>query len=190
MGVMAPQITSLAIVYSTVYSDADQRKHKSSASLAFVWGIHQGPVNSPRKSPVTRKMFPFDDVIMVTTLLRYVNYDLIYDQSKSLVHGKVIITKADTGRRLLRKEQGYIVDLIQLKFVHFSRMHKKLITNIHNLEFTIEYLIYRPFPNQEIFQISPSAMLSPLWSRESWAKSHTIRSCINYISSNRAIYWA
>ena len=64
MGTMASQITSLTIVYSTVYSDADQRKHQSSASLAFVWGFHRGPVNSPHKWPVTRKMFPFDDVIM------------------------------------------------------------------------------------------------------------------------------
>ena len=65
MGTMASQITSLAIVYSTVYySGADQRKHQSSASLAFVWGIHRGPVNSPHKGPVTRKMFPFDDVIL------------------------------------------------------------------------------------------------------------------------------
>ena len=62
---MASQITSLAIVYSTVYSGADQSKHQSSASLAFVWEIHRGPVNFPHKWPVTRKMFPFDDVIMV-----------------------------------------------------------------------------------------------------------------------------
>ena len=61
---MASQITSLTIVYSIVYSSADQSKHQSSASLAFVWGIHRGPVNSPHKWPVTRKMFPFDDVIM------------------------------------------------------------------------------------------------------------------------------
>ena len=40
MGAMASQITNLTIVYSTVYSDADQRKHQSSASLAFVRGIH------------------------------------------------------------------------------------------------------------------------------------------------------
>ena len=65
MDTVASQITSLAIVYSTVYLDADQSKHQSSASLAFVWGIHRGPVNSPHKWPVTRKMFPFDDVIMV-----------------------------------------------------------------------------------------------------------------------------
>ena len=64
MTMMASQITSLTIVYKTVYSDADQRKHQSSASLAFVWGIHRGPVNSPHKWPVTRKMFPVDDVIM------------------------------------------------------------------------------------------------------------------------------
>ena len=61
---MASQITSLTIVYRTAYSGADQRKHQSSASLAFVRGIHRWPVNSPRKGPVTRKMFPFDDVIM------------------------------------------------------------------------------------------------------------------------------
>ena len=64
MGAIASQITSLTIVYTTVYSDTDQRKYQSSASLAFVRGIHRGPVNSPHKWPVTRKMFPFDDVIM------------------------------------------------------------------------------------------------------------------------------
>ena len=55
MGVSASQITSLMIVYSTVYSDADQREFQSSASLAFVRGIHRGPGNSPHKWPVTRK---------------------------------------------------------------------------------------------------------------------------------------
>ena len=64
IGAMASQITSLTIVYSTVYSATYQRKHQSSASLAFVRGIHRWPVNSPHKEPVTRKMFPFDDVIM------------------------------------------------------------------------------------------------------------------------------
>ena len=42
------------------------QNHQSSTSLAFVWGIHRWPVNSPHKGPVTRKMFPFDDVIMFT----------------------------------------------------------------------------------------------------------------------------
>ena len=70
MGTMASQITSLSIVYSTVYSGPDQRKHQSSASLAFVWGIHRWPVNSPHKWPVTRKMFPFDDIIMYSASIR------------------------------------------------------------------------------------------------------------------------
>ena len=63
MGSIASQITSLTIVYSRVYSGADQRKHEGCASLAFVRGIHRRPVNSPHKGPVTRKMVPFDDVV-------------------------------------------------------------------------------------------------------------------------------
>ena len=74
MGTIASQITCLTSVYSTVYSGADQSKHQSSASLAFVWGIHRGPVNSPHKWPVTRKMFPFDDVIMMLTLILLLVY--------------------------------------------------------------------------------------------------------------------
>ena len=64
MTTMGSQITSRTVVYSNVYSDADQRKHQNSASLAFVWDS-PGPVNSPYKGPITRKMFPFDDVIMI-----------------------------------------------------------------------------------------------------------------------------
>ena len=62
MGAMASQITSLTIIYSTIHSGADQRKHQSSASLAFV------RVNSPHKWPVTRKIFPSEDVIMTYSL--------------------------------------------------------------------------------------------------------------------------
>ena len=64
ISVMASQITSLIIGYSTVNSGVNQRKHQSFASLAFVWGIHQWQVNSPHKWPVIWKMFPFDYIIM------------------------------------------------------------------------------------------------------------------------------
>ena len=64
MSAMASHITDVSIVCLTVGSGADQRNHQSSASLAFVQPIHRWPVNSPHKRPVTRKMFPFDDVIM------------------------------------------------------------------------------------------------------------------------------
>ena len=81
MGAKASQIISLTIVYSTVYSGTDQRKYQSSASLAFVWGNHLRPVNSPHKWPVTRKIFPFDDVIM--------NIDILWHQHtiKNIAHG-------------------------------------------------------------------------------------------------------
>ena len=69
MSAMASQITCLRSVYSTVYSGTDQRKHQSFMSLAFVRGIHRWPVNSPYKRSATRKMFSFDDVIMLIMYL-------------------------------------------------------------------------------------------------------------------------
>ena len=98
MGAIASQITSFTIVYSTVYSDADERKHQSSASLAFVWGIHRGRVNSPHKWTVTRKMFPFDDVIMICTVLvpytgMQVNLFIVPDNTDKLTTGTVSLRK-------------------------------------------------------------------------------------------------
>ena len=86
MGAMASQITSLTSVYSIIYSDADQGKHQSSASPAFVWGIHRGSVNSPHKWPVTRKMFPFDDVIMMSI------------RCCVWVNSRILISKRDNNR--------------------------------------------------------------------------------------------
>ena len=71
MSTMASHITSLTIVYLTVYSGVDQRKHQSSTSLAFVRGIRRWPVNSPHRGPVTWKMFPFDDVIISFLWVRF-----------------------------------------------------------------------------------------------------------------------
>ena len=65
MGAVVSQVTSLTIVYLTVLSGGDQRKHQSPASLAFLRGIHRWPMNSSHKIPVTRKKFSFDDVIMI-----------------------------------------------------------------------------------------------------------------------------
>ena len=64
MNAMASQITGVSIVCWAVSSGAGQARHQSSASLAFVRGIHRWPVNSPHKGPVTWKMLPLDDVIM------------------------------------------------------------------------------------------------------------------------------
>ena len=64
MSAMASQIAGLSIICFTVCSGTDQRKHQKSASLTFVRGIHRWPEHCPNKGPRTRKMFPFDDVIM------------------------------------------------------------------------------------------------------------------------------
>ena len=61
------------------------KKHQSSASLAFVWGIHRGPVNSPHKWPVTRKIFLFDDVIMIMKIMPTPWHHYGYGVSKSSV---------------------------------------------------------------------------------------------------------
>ena len=109
MGAIASQVSSLTIVYSIVYWDADQRKHQGSASLAFVRGIHRGPVNSPHKWPVTRKMFPFDDAIMFKvdnftwkshpslTVYIYNIYIYIYIWRVTIENGERIDTKLGGG---------------------------------------------------------------------------------------------
>ena len=77
MSAMTSQITSLTIVYSAVCSGPDKRKYQRSASLAFLMGIHWWPVNFPHKGPVTRKGFPFHDVI-IEYLMRHVTIGLLY----------------------------------------------------------------------------------------------------------------
>ena len=77
MSAMAPHITSTSIVYSTICSSADQRKHQSSASLTFVRWIHRSPVNSPHKGPVTRNIFTFNDVIMISNSYCHVAWCIV-----------------------------------------------------------------------------------------------------------------
>ena len=64
MSVMVSQITSVLVVYFRL------KKTSKFRSLTFVWRIHRWPVNSPLKGPVTRKVFIFDDVIMLDYILR------------------------------------------------------------------------------------------------------------------------
>ena len=72
MSVMASQITSVSSVCLTVSSGANQRKYQSSASLAFVRGIHRWPVDSPHKGSVTRKMFHVSCFVSELSSLRRV----------------------------------------------------------------------------------------------------------------------
>ena len=64
MTTMASQITSLTVVNSTVLFRHRSKKTSKLRVTGLCAGNSSGPVNSPHKGPVTRKMFPFDDVIM------------------------------------------------------------------------------------------------------------------------------
>ena len=64
MSTMASQITSLTVVYSTVLFRHRSKKTSKLCVTGLCEGNSPWPVNSPHKGPVTRKMFPFHDVIM------------------------------------------------------------------------------------------------------------------------------
>ena len=110
MRAMRFQITSLTIVYSTIYWGANQRKRQSSPLLVFVRGIHRWPVNSPHKVPVTQKMFPFDDVIM---------------SLRPRQNGRRLAD--DILKHILFNENIWIAIKISLKFVRMSQIGNALV---------------------------------------------------------------
>ena len=109
MSAMTSQITSLEIVILT--SGADQRKHQSSVSLASVREIHRWPMNSPHKGSVTRKMLPFDDVIMSWSRWE----DSHQDRKSSTLAARKLVIFHRSFRHLNSRipyEQSYCVRLI------------------------------------------------------------------------------
>ena len=82
---------------------ADQRKYQSSTSPAFVREIHRWPVNSPQKGQVTRKMFPFDDVIMFSYALKSevgiceVAISIVWHLSQQVPHLKLSVISSTDG---------------------------------------------------------------------------------------------
>ena len=86
MSTMTSQITSLTIVYSTVYPGVDQRKLQRSASLAFVRGIHRWPVNSPHKGTVTRKCLAFQSIKYILDMFSNMLLREIYDKLLERYH--------------------------------------------------------------------------------------------------------
>ena len=124
MGSVASQITSLTIVYPAVYSGADQRKHQSSASLAFVRGIHRGPVNSMRKWPVTRKGFPFDGVIMRGKQAKWTESPLVDAMACRLFGLRWLIFERAPGANFLIQLGVEILQSFCQKFSPVNSPHK------------------------------------------------------------------
>ena len=108
------------LFYSAVHSGADQRKHQSSALLTFVRGIHRSPVNSPHKGPVTRKMFPIDDVIMIHAiwqahnwvinnfLLNITDMSSVYISNSPHISGIILGMGSDNDRRSFNVTSSFI----------------------------------------------------------------------------------
>ena len=92
MSAMYSQITGVLIIYLAVCSGADQRKHQSSASLAFVRGSHRWMLNSPCKGPVTRKMFPLMTLsyVLVVFDIHYGSHQEVKRKSASMTSLTVI----------------------------------------------------------------------------------------------------
>ena len=149
MGTMASQITSLTIVYSTVYSDADQRKHQSSASLTFVWGIHRSrwipgqmtssadnvyiwwrhhgnPVDSPTKRPGTRS---FGKIILKLAWIISSTNSRVYDdmrQFKSSGDVTVMVMKNKTQQCRV----GFIHVLQETQFISSRKQTEKNLRQV------------------------------------------------------------
>ena len=92
MGAMASQITSFTIVYSIVYSGADQRNIKASRHWPLCGQFTGDRRNPPHEWPVTRKMFPLDDVIMDAFMLLFLfQYTPLTTMSANCSKGVCII---------------------------------------------------------------------------------------------------
>ena len=144
MGAIASQITSLTIVYSTVYSDADPRIHQSSASLPCLRRIHWGPVNSPHKWQVTRKIFSFDNIITLVQMLSKKKTNLVQKPANRLPCQADYIAMNDVNFQNLFSSFGWhpidifwhtsycIVLLLKLNYEVFKSTWKKIIRGQEN----------------------------------------------------------
>ena len=156
MGVMASQITSLMIVYSTIYSGADQRKHESSASLAFVWGIDRWPVNSPHKWPVMRKMFPFDLLIFfrVASLALGQSYDCPNASESALkLRSKIGQFQATTKHNILWTMHIFL-GMYYKSLIEYLRRCDCISSTLHRTHWSDVLCAPRAHYNNNLFVIS------------------------------------
>ena len=143
MSAIGCQINSLTVVYSTVYSGADKKKHQSSASLAFVRGIHRWPGNSPHKWPVTRKIFPFDDVTICTNQLAWLQCVRLV---RNLYTPDIDLVAWQNKTASIRNNRESIIVYIGIFFrCHvFQRYHSTMCHHLHDIhmEFSFHWIHY------------------------------------------------
>ena len=186
MDIMASQITDNSHVCSTVCTDAHQRKHQSSASLAFVRGIHRSPMDSPHKGPVTRKMFPFDDV----TMYMYVCNGADWSLSKTLdwLIMIIILLCRIWGRGWVKRDELYTNMKKYFCYLLWHCMYNKnLSTYLENIyPFTI--LVNTGFlppnfpynmPKRRVSLVIPNEKCACLLRKPGWHRKTTYRQTSN-----------
>ena len=131
MGTIASRITSLRIVYSTVYSDAEQRKYQSSASLAFVWGIHRAPMNSSHKWPVTGKMIWWRHHVCF-------NHGVIRNSMALLHHSTSVIRVKLTDKQFRKRLVNFVLTIWCYDLVLIYNSHA-----VQNLFFLTNNQLFR-----------------------------------------------
>ena len=131
MTTMASQITSLTVVYSTVYLDADQRKHQSSASLAFVWGIHQDLWIPHTKGQLGGKCFHLMmSSCSICTTMETTHQITEYGKGKSIILGQ--------GKwRIPKMHVLWLNFPVKTKYIPPIKCH--LMTNIQSFIFVKHY---------------------------------------------------
>ena len=145
MGAMASEITSITIVYSTVYSGAAQRKHQSSAPLAFV----NSPVSGefPAQMASNAKMFPFDDVIIFSNLCTWhdsthyschgmckvcsIHLTIFFDESK-IKYPSTFDYDGNIGNKLAPESRIWITLPIKKQYNQFKAL-KKHVNNFEDI---------------------------------------------------------
>ena len=132
MGAMASEITGVKNVDPTVCSGTSQRKHQSSASLAFVRGIHRWQVNSPHtfKGPVRRKCFH-----LMTSSWYHQCGLMAFKWGRFHRMLKVIILDMSLEIINLRL-QSHLPRVMELIYAH----HKKQWSSIFSAIWTLDYL--------------------------------------------------
>ena len=148
MGMVASQITRIMIVYSTIHSGEDQRKHQSSTTLAFVWGIHRWPVNSLHKWPVTQKMFPFDDF----SIIIWVNNDSYLSIfSGCMQRSPTLVVTSVTVNTTFNQQLGHSAEAISTSYVQLENKNKQIIIKRKKHILLIKSLIWWFDPNHKYF---------------------------------------
>ena len=148
--------TSLTIVYSTVYSGADQRKHQSSAWLAFVLGIHRWPVNSPHKVPVTWKMFSFDEVIMWWLSIRLLQWYPLTAATLTFDESLIMLSQGTWNKCCLHSYMSNTNKTFSDKTATCIKRLPSVHSQVYQERQTIEILKCKVFPR------SPSSEMQPV----------------------------